>query len=75
MMNLMKSFGQDLMDPSNVKGWPGGVSWITTNTLALQTKYLYQVSTLYVLAVLGYRVKHLNGLQINKHNNEQFIID
>ena len=44
MMNLMKSFGQDLMDPPNVKGWPGGVSWITTNTLALQTKYLYQVS-------------------------------
>ena len=31
------------MDPPNVKGWPGGMSWITTHTLALRTKYLYQV--------------------------------
>ena len=44
MMNLIKNFGQDLMDPPNVKGWPGGERWITTHTMALRTKYLYQVS-------------------------------
>lgn len=30
---LTKSLGQDLFAPPNVKGWDGGVSWITTNTL------------------------------------------
>ncbi|MGH7951316.1 MAG: DUF1800 family protein, partial [Limisphaerales bacterium] len=25
--------GQDLFAPPNVKGWDGGISWITTNTL------------------------------------------
>jgi uncharacterized protein (DUF1800 family) len=25
--------GQDLFDPPNVKGWPGGTAWITSNTL------------------------------------------
>jgi hypothetical protein len=25
--------GQDLFTPPNVKGWDGGVTWITTNTL------------------------------------------
>ncbi len=44
IMNLMKSFGQDLMDPPDVKGWPGGKRWITTHTMALRTKCLYQGS-------------------------------
>ena len=28
-----RRLGQDLFDPPNVKGWPGGTQWITTNTL------------------------------------------
>jgi uncharacterized protein (DUF1800 family) len=28
-----KRLGQDLFDPPNVKGWPGGVRWITSVTL------------------------------------------
>lgn len=28
-----RSLGQDLFDPPNVKGWPGGTRWITTLTL------------------------------------------
>lgn len=28
-----RSLGQDLFDPPNVKGWPGGDRWITTLTL------------------------------------------
>ncbi len=30
---MIKSLGQDLLLPPNVKGWDGGLSWITTNTL------------------------------------------
>jgi uncharacterized protein (DUF1800 family) len=30
---LTRNLGQDLFAPPNVKGWEGGVSWITTNTL------------------------------------------
>lgn len=30
---MVKSLGQDLLVPPNVKGWDGGLSWITTNTL------------------------------------------
>jgi uncharacterized protein (DUF1800 family) len=29
----MRELGQDLFDPPNVKGWPGGERWITTLTL------------------------------------------
>ncbi|MGO8677119.1 MAG: DUF1800 domain-containing protein [Limisphaerales bacterium] len=31
--NLTRNLGQDLFAPPNVKGWDGGLSWITTNTL------------------------------------------
>jgi uncharacterized protein (DUF1800 family) len=30
---MLRSLGQDLFAPPNVKGWDGGLSWITTNTL------------------------------------------
>ncbi len=30
---LIASLGQDLLAPPNVKGWDGGISWITTNNL------------------------------------------
>jgi uncharacterized protein (DUF1800 family) len=32
-MAMTRSLGQDLFAPPNVKGWDGGMSWITTNTL------------------------------------------
>ena len=32
-MALTRSLGQDLFAPPNVKGWDGGLSWITTNNL------------------------------------------
>lgn len=31
--NLLRSLGQDLFAPPNVKGWDGGFAWITTNNL------------------------------------------
>jgi uncharacterized protein (DUF1800 family) len=30
---MLKQLGQDLFAPPNVKGWDGGITWITTNTL------------------------------------------
>lgn len=30
---MMRQLGQDLFAPPNVKGWDGGVTWISTNTL------------------------------------------
>ncbi|HXF10908.1 MAG TPA: DUF1800 family protein, partial [Desulfuromonadaceae bacterium] len=30
---MLRSLGQDIFAPPNVKGWDGGMSWITTNTL------------------------------------------
>lgn len=32
-INLLRSLGQELFAPPNVKGWDGGLSWINTNTL------------------------------------------
>jgi uncharacterized protein (DUF1800 family) len=32
-LNLTRNLGQDLFAPPNVKGWDGGLSWITTNNL------------------------------------------
>jgi uncharacterized protein (DUF1800 family) len=31
--NLLRSLGQDIFAPPNVKGWDGGLAWITTNNL------------------------------------------
>jgi len=30
---ILRNLGQDLYAPPNVKGWDGGITWITTNTL------------------------------------------
>jgi uncharacterized protein (DUF1800 family) len=30
---MVRNLGQELLAPPNVKGWDGGLSWITTNTL------------------------------------------
>ena len=32
-LGMLRQLGQDLFAPPNVKGWDGGVTWITTNTL------------------------------------------
>lgn len=31
--NMLRSLGQNLFAPPNVKGWDGGIAWITTNSL------------------------------------------
>ena len=37
-----RRLGQDLFDPPNVKGWPGGTKWITTSTLLDRTQMLHR---------------------------------
>jgi uncharacterized protein (DUF1800 family) len=43
---IIKSMGQDLLVPPNVKGWDGGLSWITTNNLLTR----YNQAALLVMA-------------------------
>jgi uncharacterized protein (DUF1800 family) len=40
----LRRFGQDLMDPPNVKGWPGGMSWITASSLSVRQQFLMQIA-------------------------------
>jgi uncharacterized protein (DUF1800 family) len=37
---LMRSLGQDLLSPPNVKGWPGGEAWINSTTLLARKQFL-----------------------------------
>lgn len=34
-----RALGQDIFDPPNVKGWPGGTYWIDSNTLLLRQEF------------------------------------
>ena len=38
-----RQLGQDLLDPPNVKGWPGGKAWITASTLLARQQFLQRV--------------------------------
>ena len=38
-----RRLGQDLFQPPNVKGWPGGEAWVSTNTLPLRHQFLNRV--------------------------------
>jgi uncharacterized protein (DUF1800 family) len=38
-----RRLGQDLLNPPNVKGWPGGNSWITSSTLILRQRLLLRM--------------------------------
>lgn len=43
MAQAMRGLGQDLFDPPNVKGWPGGTAWITSTTLLLRRQVLERI--------------------------------
>jgi uncharacterized protein (DUF1800 family) len=36
--------GQNLFSPPNVKGWPGGESWVNTNTLLARKQFLQRIA-------------------------------
>ncbi|MBA3752844.1 MAG: DUF1800 family protein [Nitrospira sp.] len=50
-----RRLGQDLFDPPNVKGWPGGTRWITTASLLDRTQMLHR-------AIRGHETGHVEGL-------------
>ncbi len=43
LVRMMGGLGQIIFNPPNVKGWPGGESWITTNTLLLRQQFLRRI--------------------------------
>jgi uncharacterized protein (DUF1800 family) len=40
IVQASRRLGQDLMDPPNVKGWPGGTRWISSDTLMMRRQIL-----------------------------------
>jgi len=40
----LRSFGQDLFNPPNVKGWPEGHAWMNTTTLLARINYATAVT-------------------------------
>ncbi len=43
LVRMMGGLGQIPFNPPNVKGWPGGESWITSHTLLLRQQYLRRI--------------------------------
>jgi uncharacterized protein (DUF1800 family) len=37
---VLRSLGQDILSPPNVKGWPGGEAWITSQTLLARKQFV-----------------------------------
>ncbi len=44
LLNRMQAIGQVPCYPPNVKGWPGGRTWVSTSTLPLRQKFLLDVA-------------------------------
>lgn len=44
LRNRMSAQGMVLFDPPNVKGWPGGRTWVSTSTLPLRQKFSIDVA-------------------------------
>ncbi len=40
---LLRTLGQDILSPPNVKGWPGGEAWINSTTLLARKQFLDRV--------------------------------
>lgn len=40
LVEAARRLGQDIMDPPNVKGWPGGTAWINSDSLILRRQLL-----------------------------------
>lgn len=42
--NLMPAMGQELLNPPNVAGWPGGTNWLNSGTWLTRLNYANQVA-------------------------------
>lgn len=43
LSNRLSSLGETLYNPPNVKGWPGGRTWVSTSTVSLRQKFMLDV--------------------------------
>ncbi|MCE2756095.1 MAG: DUF1800 domain-containing protein [Ignavibacteriae bacterium] len=43
LTNRLGSLGEILFNPPNVKGWPGGRTWVSTSTVSLRQKFILDV--------------------------------
>jgi len=43
LSNRMASMGETIFNPPNVKGWPGGRTWLSTSTVSLRHKFMLDV--------------------------------
>jgi len=43
-LNTARQMGQDLLNPPNVKGWPGGDWWINSQTLAVRQQFISRIT-------------------------------
>ncbi|MBB2984764.1 DUF1800 domain-containing protein [Paraburkholderia tropica] len=43
LANTLRGLGQDLYEPPNVKGWPGGPTWINSSTLLERDRFVEAV--------------------------------
>ncbi len=55
VIGAARRIGQDLFDPPNVKGWPGGTRWITTSTWLDRTQILHRM-------IRGHELGHPQGM-------------
>ncbi len=53
LVRALQAIGQVPFDPPNVKGWPGGEAWITTNTLLMRQQILRRIVEATTVAPMG----------------------
>jgi uncharacterized protein (DUF1800 family) len=58
LVRFGRRLGQDLFDPPNVKGWPGGTRWITTSTLLERWQVVQRI-------VRGHERGHQAGMEVS----------
>lgn len=45
LAGLMRAMGQDLFDPPNVAGWPGGAAWLNSNSWLQRVNFVNGIAT------------------------------
>ncbi len=66
---LLRNLGQELFAPPNVKGWDGGLNWITTNTLL--TRY-NEAATLVQGDLSLFRPTSVDGRALMRKTSDRF---
>jgi uncharacterized protein (DUF1800 family) len=65
--------GQNLMSPPNVKGWPGGETWINTTTLLARKQYLDRVTRAGELDTLAMVAASIRESNDEKARQQRFL--